>query len=69
MLYLNENNNKKTEYKFGINDNKEKYIRKINKETKKEINIIFNLEDNTDIMTDVMNELSKDYIEETMKNV
>lgn len=66
---MNENNNKKTEYKFGINDNKEKYIRKINKETKKEINIIFNLEDNTDIMTDVMNELSKDYIEETMKNV
>ncbi len=66
---MNENNNKKTEYKFGINDNKEKYIRKINKETKKEINIIFNLEDNTDIMTDVMNELSKYYIEETMKNV
>ena len=66
---MNENNNKKTEYKFEINDNKEKYIRKINKETKKEINIIFNLEDNTDIMTDVMNELSKYYIEETMKNV
>ena len=66
---MNENNNKKTEYKFGINDNKEKYIRKINKETKKEINIIFILEDNTDIMTDVMNELSKYYIEETMKNV
>lgn len=68
MLHLSKEKNITTEekYIFETNDKQEKIIRKIGKENKEEINIIFESEE-TDLMPDVLKELTKFYIEDILK--
>lgn len=54
------------EYKLETNENGQKVIKKFSQENTEEINIIFE-ENETDIMTDVLKQLSKYYIEEIFK--
>lgn len=53
-------------YIFETNDKQEKIIRKIGKENNEEINIIFESEE-TDLMPDVLKELTRFYIEDILK--
>lgn len=55
------------EYLFYTNDKNEKVIKKIDLETNKEINIIFDTAESTDVMKEVINELTKYYIEDILK--
>ena len=52
------------EYLCYTNDKNEKVIKKIDLETNKEINIIFDTAESTDVMKEVINELTKYYIED-----
>ena len=45
----------------------EKIIRKVNLETNQEINIIFDTSENTDVMSNVIKELTKYYIEDLLQ--
>lgn len=56
----------KKEYKLETNENGQKVIKKFSQENTKEINIIFE-ENETDIMSDILKQLSKYYIEEILK--
>ncbi len=56
----------KEEYKLETNENGQKVIKKFNQENTEEINIIFE-ENETDVMTEVLKQLSKYYIEEIFK--
>ncbi len=56
----------KKEYKLETNENGKKVIKKFCQENTKEINIIFE-ENETDIMSDILKQLSKYYIEEILK--
>lgn len=56
------------EYRFKINEN-EKCIKKFDTKSNKQINIIFSDEQNTDLMSEIISELSKWYVEEIMKKV
>lgn len=60
MFYL------KKEYKLETNENEQKVIKKSCQENTKEINVIFE-ENETDIMSDILKQLSKYYIEEILK--
>lgn len=60
MFHLNQ------EYKLEINENGQKTIKKFSQENTKEINIIFE-KNETDIMSDILKQLSKYYIEEILK--
>lgn len=55
------------EYLCYTNDKNEKVIKKIDLETNKEINIIFDTAESTDVMKEVINELTKYYIEDILK--
>ncbi len=56
----------KEEYKLETNENGQKVIKKFNQENTEEINIIFEGNE-TDVMTEVLKQLSKYYIEEIFK--
>ena len=55
------------EYLCYTNDKNEKVIKKIDLETNKEINIIFDTAESTDVMKEVTNELTTYYIEDILK--
>ena len=57
----------KDEYIFEIND-KSQSIKKINKSNKKEINIFFENVEQTNIMKNVLNNLSEYYIEDILNS-
>lgn len=54
-------------YILEINEKNEKVIKKVNLETKKEINIIFDTSESTDVMNEVIKQLTKYYIEDILK--
>ena len=56
----------KAEYRLETNENGQKVIKKFSQENTEEINIIFE-ENETDVMTEVLKQLSKYYIEEIFK--
>ena len=67
MFHLKEEKNSaEAEYKLETNENGQKVIKKFSQENTKEINIIFE-ENETDVMTEVLKQLSKYYIEEILK--
>ena len=55
------------EYLCYTNDKNENVIKKVDLETNKEINIIFDTAESTDVMKEVINELTKYYIEDILK--
>ena len=57
----------KEEYYLGTNEKNEKIIKKVNLETNQEINIIFDTSENTDVMSNVIKELTKYYIEDLLQ--
>ena len=69
MLYLKEKNeiDTKEEYVLETNENQQKIIKTIDKEKNQEINIIFEDEEETNIMADVLKQLTKFYIEDILK--
>ena len=56
------------EYSIGITENKEQYLLTFDKETQKEIKIIFSNEDVEDVTNKVIQALSKQYIERCINN-
>lgn len=67
VFHLNEKKDStKAEYRLETNENGQKVIKKFNEQNNQEINIIFE-ENETDVMTDVLKQLSKYYIEEILK--
>lgn len=54
------------EYIFETNDKQEKIIKKLYKESNQEINIIFEGEEEKNIMPDVLKQLTKFYIEDIL---
>ena len=62
-----KNINTKEEYNFFINDEEEICIKKIKSETSQEINIIFDKENNTNIMEKIIETLTEIYIEDILK--
>lgn len=56
----------KAEYRLETNENGQKVIKKFNEQNNQEINIIFE-ENETDVMTEILKQLSKYYIEEILK--
>lgn len=54
------------EYKLETNENGQKVIKKFSQENTEEVNIIFE-ENETDVMIEVLKQLSKYYIEEILK--
>lgn len=69
MLYLkgeNENDTKE-EYILETNEKQQKIIKIIDKEKDQEINIIFEDEEETNVMADVLKQLTKFYIEDILK--
>ncbi len=57
----------KEEYALETNENQQKIIKTIDKEKNQEINIIFEDEEETNIMADVLKQLTKFYIEDILK--
>lgn len=57
----------KEKYILETNDKEEIILKKINQETSKEINIIFDSSENTNVMDDVLKQLTKYYIEDILK--
>ena len=55
------------EYILETNEKNEKIIKKINPETKQEINIMFDTSENTNVMSEVIKQLTKYYIEDILK--
>ena len=68
MLYLNDEKkvNTKEEYVLETNEKQQKIIKTMDKEKNQEINIIFEDEE-TNIITDVLKQLIKFYIEDILK--
>ena len=60
-------NDAEEEYYLGTNEKNEKIIRKVNLETNQETNIIFDTSENTDVMSNVIKELTKYYIEDLLQ--
>ena len=54
-------------YILEINEKNEKMIKKVNLETKQEINIIFDTSESTDVMNEVIKQLTKYYMEDILK--
>lgn len=69
MLYLNDKKevDTKEEYIFETNEKQQKIIKTIDKEKNQEINIIFENEEETSVMSDVLKQLTKFYIEDILK--
>lgn len=59
--------NTKEEYVFETNEKQQKIIKTIDKEKNQEINIIFENEEETNVMTEVLKQLTKFYIEDILK--
>lgn len=57
----------KEEYYLETNEKNEKKIRKVDLETNQETNIIFDISENTDVMSNVIKELTKYYIEDLLQ--
>lgn len=57
----------KEEYVLKTNEKQQKIIKTMDKEKNQEINIIFEDEEETNVMTDVLKELTKFYIEDILK--
>lgn len=57
----------KEEYALETNENQQKIIKTIDKEKNQEINIIFEDEEETNVMSDVLKQLTKFYIEDILK--
>lgn len=57
----------KEEYYLETNEKNEKKIRKVDLETNQETNIIFDASENTDVMSNVIKELTKYYIEDLLQ--
>ena len=57
----------KEEYIFETNEKQQKIIKTIDKEKNQEINIIFEDEEETNIMADVLKQLTKFYIKDILK--
>lgn len=55
------------EYILETNEKNKKIIKKINPKTKQEINIIFDTSENTNVMSEVIKQLTKYYIEDILK--
>lgn len=67
VFHLNEKKDStKAEYRLETNENGQKVIKKFNEQNNQEINIIFE-ENETDVMTEILKQLSKYYIEEILK--
>lgn len=67
MFHLKkEKSGTEDEYRLETNKNGQKVIKKFSQENTEEINIIFE-ENETDVMTEVLKQLSKYYIEEIFK--
>lgn len=62
-----KNETPKEKYILETNDKEEIILKKINQETSKEINIIFDTSENTNVMDDVLKQLTKYYIEDILK--
>ena len=54
-------------YILEIKEKNEKIIKKVNLETKQEINIIFDTSESTDVMNEVIKQLTKYYMEDILK--
>ena len=69
MLYLNDEKeiDTKEEYALETNEKQQKIIKTIDKEKDQEINIIFEDEEETNVMSDVLKQLTKFYIEDVLK--
>ena len=59
--------NLKEKYILETNDKEEIILKKINQEACKEVNIIFDKSENTNVMNDVLKQLSQYYIEDILK--
>lgn len=57
----------KEKYILETNDKEEIIFKKINQETSKEINIIFDTSENTNVMDVILKQLTKYYIEDILK--
>lgn len=57
----------KEEYVLKTNEKQQKIIKTIDKEKDQEINIIFEDEEETNVMSDVLKQLTKFYIEDILK--
>lgn len=57
----------KEKYILETNDKEEIIFKKINQETSKEINIIFDTSENTNVMDDILKQLTQYYIEDILK--
>ena len=57
----------KEKYYLETNEKNEKIIIKANSETNQEINIIFDTSENTDVISNVIKELTKYYIEDLLQ--
>lgn len=57
----------KEEYALETNEKQQKIIKTIDKEKDQEINIIFEDEEETNVMSDVLKQLTKFYIEDVLK--
>lgn len=55
------------EYILETNDNEEKIIKKLDKQTNQQVNIIFENEEETNAMPEVLKQLTKFYIEDILK--
>lgn len=55
------------DYLYYTNDKNEKVIKKIDVENNKEINLIFDTAESTDVMKEVIDELTKYYVEDILK--
>lgn len=60
-----KNRETKEEYKIEINKDNQKVFKTYNKQYKKEVNIIFDTEE-SDVMTEVIKQLSKYFVEDIM---
>lgn len=62
-----KDNTNKEEYIFEINEGQRKVIKKLDKETNQEIKMIFETETDTDVMSEILNQLSKYYVKDILK--
>lgn len=69
MLYLKKENkiDTKEEYVLETNGKQQKIMKTIDREKNQEINIIFGNEEETNVMSDVLKQLTKFYIEDILK--
>ena len=64
---MNENSINIDNYEIYTNEKNPKYIKHYNEEIHKEIKIIFNDKNETNVINEVLNQLSKYYIEDILK--